>query len=168
MDKSNKPPVFDDHFKWYDSSLKSVSHSANMVYTYNHVIHGFSTRLSEKEAESLKKQPGVVSVIPQIRYELHTTRSPEFLGLSNMTLFSSGSDKLSDLVIGFLDTGVWPESQSYNDRGLDPIPRSWKGECEVGRNFNSSSCNRKLIGARFFYKGYEQETGPVDEKVESK
>ncbi|PON91074.1 Peptidase S8, subtilisin-related [Trema orientale] len=139
MDKSNKPAVFNDHLNWYHSSLNSVSDSANMLYTYNHVIHGFATGLSQKEAELLKKQPGVVSAIHQIRYELHTSRRPKFLGLSNMTPFLSGSDKLSDLVIGVLDTGVWPHSLSYQDEGISPIPRSWKGECEailLIRNWN--------------------------------
>lgn len=32
-----------------------------------------------------------------------------------------------------------PESKSYNDKGLGPVPRSWKGQCEEGKNFNSSS-----------------------------
>lgn len=168
MDKSNKPAAFDDHFNWYDSSLKSVSNSAGMVYTYNNVIHGFSTRLTEKEAQSLKQQPGVLSVLEEIRYELHTTRTPEFLGLGRSEMLFPASGKLSEVVIGVLDTGVWPESKSYNDEGLDPVPSTWKGECEVGRNFSPSSCNKKLIGARFFSAGYEQAFGPIDETVESK
>ncbi|PON91083.1 Peptidase S8, subtilisin-related [Trema orientale] len=169
MDKSSKPAAFDEHFNWYDSSLKSVSESANMFYTYNHATHGFATRLSEKEAELLKRRQGVLSVIPEMRYEPLTTRTHEFLGLENTAPFLPGSKILSDLVIGVLDTGVWPESPSYHDKGLGPIPRGWKGKCEVGHNFNSSSCNRKLIGARYFYKGYEHAMGhPIDEKSESK
>ncbi|PON54258.1 Peptidase S8, subtilisin-related, partial [Parasponia andersonii] len=130
MDKSSKPAAFDDHFNWYESSLKAVSESANMFYTYNHAIHGFATRLSEKEAELLKRRSGVLSIIPEVRYEAQTTRTPEFLGLENTAPFLPGSKILSDLVIGVLDTGVWPESPSYHDKGLGPIPRSWKGECE--------------------------------------
>lgn len=49
--------------------------------------------------------------------------------------------------------GVWPESESFNDQGMDPIPRRWKGMCQEGEQFNLTNCNRKLIGARWFVKG---------------
>ncbi|KAL5780132.1 hypothetical protein ACOSQ2_010869 [Xanthoceras sorbifolium] len=168
MDKSNMPASFDDHFQWYDSSLKSVSDDAAMLYTYNNVIHGFSTRLTVDEAESLEKQPGILAVLPEARYELHTTRTPAFLGLGKSVTQFPASEAVSEVIVGILDTGVWPEIKSFDDTGLGPVPRGWKGACEVGKTFSSSSCNKKLIGARFFAKGYEAAFGPVDETMESK
>ncbi|XP_020211184.1 subtilisin-like protease SBT1.7 [Cajanus cajan] len=168
MDKLNMPANFNDHLLWYDSSLNSVSDSAEMLYTYNHVAHGFSTRLTTQEAELLSKQLGVLSVTPEVRYDLHTTRSPEFLGLERTTTLSLPYGKQSEVVVGVLDTGVWPELKSFDDTGLGPVPSSWKGECERGKNFNPSNCNKKLVGARFFSKGYEAAFGPIDEKTESK
>ncbi|KAF2324297.1 hypothetical protein GH714_011782 [Hevea brasiliensis] len=168
MDKSNMPASFDDHLQWYDSSLKSVSESAGMLYTYNNVIHGFSTRLTPEEAESLEKQQGILSVLPEMVYELHTTRTPEFLGLGKSDAVLPEFELVSEVVVGVLDTGVWPELKSFDDKGLGPTPSTWKGECETGKNFNSSSCNRKLIGARFFSQGYEAAFGPIDETMESK
>uniref|UniRef100_A0A803MYV2 Uncharacterized protein n=2 Tax=Chenopodium quinoa TaxID=63459 RepID=A0A803MYV2_CHEQI len=172
MDKSHMPASFEHHHEWYYTSLKSAADSAEMLYTYNSVIHGFSTRLTEQQAKSLKSQPGTLSIVPETRYELHTTRTPEFLGLglglgeSDQLLPTSTSQ--SDVIIGLIDTGVWPELKSFDDMGLDPVPSSWKGECEEGKNFKSSDCNRKLIGARFFCKGYEAILGPIDESTESK
>lgn len=168
MDKSHMPSSFDDHFQWYDSSIKSVSKSADMLYTYNSLIHGFSTRLTAEEAKSLEGQPGILSVQEEVIYKLHTTHSPEFLGLGTTEALFPESNPGSDVIVGVLDTGVWPESKSLADTGLGPIPSGWKGECELGKNFNSSSCNRKLIGARFFSKGYEAAYGPIDETMESK
>lgn len=168
MDKSSMPLSFDDHLHWYDSLIESVSDSANMIYTYNDVIHGFSTRLTAKEAESLKGQPGILLVQEEMIYQLHTTRTPEFLGLDKSEAVYPESNAVSEVIVGVLDTGIWPESKSFDDTGLGPVPSSWKGECEVANSFNSSSCNRKLIGARSFSKGYEAAYGPIDETVESK
>ncbi|KAG6644334.1 subtilisin-like protease SBT1.7 [Carya illinoinensis] len=169
MDKTSMPASFNDHSQWYAASLKSVSDSAEMLYTYNNAIHGFSTALTVEEAESLEQQSGILSVQPEVRYELHTTRTPEFLGIENTEapLFPT-SNQESDVIVGVFDTGVWPELKSFDDTGMGPVPRGWKGGCEVATTFLSSSCNRKLIGARFFSKGYELAIGSIDPKTESK
>ena len=46
--------------------------------------------------------------------------------------------------------GIWPESPSFTDDGYGPIPQKWKGICQAGASFSSNSCNRKLIGARWY------------------
>lgn len=168
MAKSEMPASFDDHTSWYDSSLKSVSGYAQMIYTYNDVIHGFATRLTPQEARALEKRPGIVSVLPEVRYELHTTRTPSFLGLERSASLFPASESASDVVLGVLDTGFWPESKSYDDTGMGPIPASWKGVCQTGTKFTSANCNRKLIGARYFSDGYEATLGPIDVSKESK
>ncbi|KAL3576971.1 hypothetical protein D5086_022254 [Populus alba] len=57
-------------------------------------------------------------------------------------------------------SSVWPESESFDDEGMGPIPTRWKGYCETN---DGVKCNRKLIGARYFNKGYEAALGhPLD------
>nr|GMC93067.1 Subtilisin-like protease SBT3.3 [Ipomoea batatas] len=64
------------------------------------------------------------------------------------------------VIIGVLNTGIWPESVSFSDKGLGPIPSKWKGHCEAGKLFNpATACNKKVIGAKFFIKGVEAELG---------
>ncbi|CAK9183509.1 unnamed protein product, partial [Ilex paraguariensis] len=86
------------------------------------------------------------------KYSLHTTRSWEFVGLEEDTQNNLKKDDLllkakygKDVVIGILDSGVWPESKSFSDEGMEPIPESWKGICQTGQAFTLSNCN-KLIG----------------------
>ncbi|KAK6124274.1 hypothetical protein DH2020_042026 [Rehmannia glutinosa] len=62
--------------------------------------------------------------------------------------------------------GVWPESQSFSDKGMGPIPKSWKGICQSGDAFNSSHCNKKIIGARYYIKGYESYYGPLNKTLD--
>lgn len=38
--------------------------------------------------------------------------------------------------------GVWPESESFCDEGLGPVPKNFKGECITGENFTLANCNR--------------------------
>lgn len=169
-----KPSIFPSHTHWYESTLTSISSgdaapsAARVLHTYGTVFHGFSVRLSPFEAQRLTDLPHVVAVIPEQVRHLHTTRSPQFLGLksSDSAGLLKESDYGSDLVIGVIDTGIWPERDSFNDRDLGPIPSKWKGECVAADSFPSTSCNRKLIGARFFCGGYEATNGKMNETTE--
>jgi len=167
MAKSAMPPEYADHGEWYGASLRSVSAASKMLYAYDTVLHGFSARLTPAEAAGLARLEGVLAVNAEARYELHTTRTPEFLGIAGADLLPQ-SGTAADVVVGVLDTGVWPESPSYDDAGLGEVPSFWKGQCAAGAGFNASACNRKLVGARFFNKGYEAAMGPMDTDRESR
>ncbi|KAK9284179.1 hypothetical protein L1049_023347 [Liquidambar formosana] len=71
-----------------------------------------------------------------------------------------------DTIIGNLDTGVWPESKSFSDEEMGPIPSKWKGICQNDKD-TGFHCNRKLIGARYFKNGYAAVGGPVNSTYET-
>ncbi|CAL4947030.1 unnamed protein product [Urochloa decumbens] len=128
---------------------------ASMVYNYKHGFSGFAAMLTEDHAKQLADSPEVISVEPSRSCRATTTRSWDFLGLD----YQMPSDLLrkskhgEDIIIGIIDTGIWPESRSFNDQGYGPVPSRWKGECVVGQGWNHSTCNRKIIGARFYSNG---------------
>lgn len=142
--------------------------SASMLYSYKHRFSGFSAWLTETEAATLAAMDEVVSVFRSRGMEFRTTRSWDFLGL---TLASHDSEATplqlaygDDVIVAVLDSGVWPESYSFcEEPGTGPIPKSWKGKCVSGEKFDpKKACNRKLIGARYYFKGYEKDYGPLN------
>uniref|UniRef100_A0A7N0VM55 Peptidase S8/S53 domain-containing protein n=1 Tax=Kalanchoe fedtschenkoi TaxID=63787 RepID=A0A7N0VM55_KALFE len=87
----------------------------------------------------------VLSVFPSKKCQLHTTRSWDFMGFAENITRNPTLE--SDIIIGVLDSGIWPESKSFSDRGLGPVPKKWKGTCQGNQSF---TCNRKIIGARIY------------------
>ncbi|KAK9126420.1 hypothetical protein Scep_015266 [Stephania cephalantha] len=136
---------------------------AAMVLHYTKSFRGFSAMLTPEQALSLADSESVISVFESRTHSLHTTHSWDFLGVKSINQYNGLSMKaISDVIVGVVDSGVWPESASFNDKGLGPIPRRFKGKCVVGENFTLNNCNRKLISARFYYKGFEAENGPLE------
>ncbi|KAL2346228.1 hypothetical protein Fmac_000228 [Flemingia macrophylla] len=151
---SSNASLRNDHAQLLNSVLRRNKKA--LVRNYKHGFSGFAARLSKEEAESIAKKPGVVSVFPDPILKLHTTHSWDFLKYQTRAKINtkpnadSDSSPSSDIILGILDTGIWPESPSFSDEGMGPVPSRWKGTCMTSQDFNSSNCNRKLIGARFY------------------
>ncbi|XP_068344257.1 subtilisin-like protease SBT4.6 [Pyrus communis] len=123
----------------------SSSASNLLVRSYKRSFNGFAAKLTDRERERLAKMKEVVSVFPSTIYKLQTTRSWEFLGFNEKLKRNPTVE--SNVIVGVIDTGIWPESESFSDEGFGPAPKKWKGVCKGGKNF---TCNKKIIGARFY------------------
>ncbi|KAF1002388.1 subtilisin-like serine-protease S [Apium graveolens] len=135
------------------------------LYSYVHGFRGFAAKLTHDQASQMAKMPGVVSVFPNVKRKLHTTHSWDFMGLSSeetMEIPGFSTKNQVNVIIGFIDTGIWPESPSFSDVDMPPVPAGWKGECQSGEAFNVSTCNRKVIGARYYLSGYEAEEDSLE------
>lgn len=161
IDKSLMPKVFASHIYWYTSMIDSIGNvgqtsdhgfAPKILYTYDAAFHGFSALMSKDHLQALKKSPGFVSAHPDRSPTIDTTHTPDFLSLNTATGLWPASDYGKDVIIGVVDDGIWPENPSFKDDGMTPIPPRWKGSCQEGQEFNSSLCNLKLIGAKYFNK----------------
>lgn len=65
------------------------------------------------------------------------------------------------MVIGVLDTGIWPESASFAKKM--PAPANWHGTCQTGVAFVAEHCNGKIVGARYFADSWLAGGGSVPE-----
>ncbi|GMP37763.1 hypothetical protein CsSME_00009308 [Camellia sinensis var. sinensis] len=142
----------------------------SILYSYKHGFSGFAAVLTPHQAALTADFPGVVHVVPNRILSLQTTRSWDFLQVRPHVVngILSRSQSGVGCIIGVMDTGIWPESESFTDVGMGKVPDHWRGICQEGEEFNSSNCNRKIIGARWYVKGYEAEFGKLNtsDKVE--
>jgi subtilisin family serine protease len=120
--------------------------------------------LTADEANRLRNQKGVMAVIRDELRQLHTDTSGEFLGLTDAGgAYDTGYDG-EGVVVGIIDTGIWPEHPSFADDGsyVDPglnVP------CDIGDVTHNPEdvpfdCNDKLIGARDMRSLYNSLIGP--------
>ncbi|KAK1353472.1 Subtilisin-like protease [Heracleum sosnowskyi] len=126
------------------------------LYSYQHLINGFSVHISPEQAEALRHAPGVKSVHRDWKVRRLTTHTPQFLGLpTGVWPTGGGFDKAGeDIVIGFVDSGIFPRHPSFgshNTEPFGPLPK-YRGKCEVDPNTKMEFCNGKIIGAQHFAK----------------
>ncbi|CAO2194950.1 unnamed protein product [Urochloa humidicola] len=157
--------VIASHHDILSNVLGSMEDSlASMIHNYKHGFSGFAAMLTEDQAKQIAEFPEVISVNPSRRCRGTTTRSWDFLDLN----YQMPNDLLNtgrfgeDIIIGVVDSGIWPESKSFSDEGYGPVPARWKGVCQVGQAWGSNNCSRKIIGARFYSAGVSEEDLKVD------
>ena len=152
----------------HEKALAKVG-GAKKIYDYGITFNGFAAELTDGQAAGLEKVAGVVAVTEDTLLQPTTSTTPNFLGISKpgglWDMLGGVGKSGEDVIVGVVDTGIWPEHPSFSDRvGTGPndqegklayqqIP-GWHGKCVPGEGFNASNCNQKLIGAQFFYQGF--------------
>ena len=154
----------------HDASLTKVKAKNQKVYSYVYSFNGYAAELTAAQVAGVRAQSEVLEVWQNEEHFAETSTTPDFLGLTG----DGGPWDMGvvgeDIIIGIVDSGIWPESMSFDDRtGTNPrgkddklsyhqIP-GWNGKCTPGEEFNASMCNQKLIGAQYFNAGYGGNAG---------
>jgi subtilisin family serine protease len=160
------------------SALLAKIGSPKPTYSYRMAFAGFAADLTADEADTLKHSPQVARVWRDaLAQPQASTPTPDellggdngdgaaYLGLTTGLWPRLGGPNHAGegVIVGDIDTGITPEHPSFADRpgpnhayrgpAYDP-PEVWDGTCQGGEDFPTSSCNNKLIGARYYVDGF--------------
>ncbi|CAI5973461.1 unnamed protein product [Closterium sp. NIES-64] len=141
--------------------------ASQVLYNFRQTTNGFAAPLTPAQLRRLRRHPSVASVRRSRVFRKLTTSSATFLGLPSSVWPAVGgrSQAGAGMVIGIVDTGVWPEHASFSgavrgrgkeitlvvvrvmgwdQQGFKAVrPAGWAGKCQRTAEF--PSCNNELI-----------------------
>jgi subtilisin family serine protease len=138
--------------------------AARVTHRFDIVLGGIAMRVPEDQVAKVAQLPGVTAVYRDPRLRLHTDTSPRFIGATTVWGRLQGHERAGEgIIIGVLDTGVWPEHPSFADPDASgkpyPPPPTPAAQCAFAGGANpgpSFTCNHKLIGAYRFMATYDE------------
>lgn len=130
------------------------------------VLNAVSVVVPVGSVASIAAMPGVAAVYPDVVLHPQTDVSPGFIGADTVWGDLGGQESAGEgVIIGVLDTGIWPEHPSFSDpdpsaKAYDapPDPPTGTRACEFGSDVEGDAdfeCNNKLIGAERFMDTYD-------------
>lgn len=151
--------------------------TSSVVNSYTIALNGFSLLATQEQVAEIELQKGVLMVLEDEMRQPTTDSSPDFLGLSDPAgPYATGIDG-EGVVVGIIDTGIWPEHPSFADDGSygpppvslsnSPIPSCDFGNSAHNPNDISFTCNNKLIGARQMLATYRLLIGAAPDEYDS-
>jgi subtilisin family serine protease len=144
----------------FEAALLGAIPTAQITHRFQVSFHGVAAIMPEGLIDVVRRLPGVKAVYADPLQRLTTERSPAFIGADHIWQLLGGEENAGEgVVVGVLDTGIWPEHPSFSDP--DPsakpysAPTGWGGVCEAPDDSSAPiPCNHKLIGARKFLVTY--------------
>lgn len=112
-----------------DRVLARAGEGAELIYRYRYGLNGFAARMNVSQAHKLAALPEVLRVWEDEIRPLATNYSLEFLGLfsSDGGLRAEGLDG-EGIVIGVIDSGIYPEHPALDDSREAYMPRACRGD----------------------------------------
>jgi subtilisin family serine protease len=165
--------------KSHNNSLANAGVSTGAkVNEYTFGLNGYSAMLTEAEVKTIKMQPGVVLVLEDIMRYKQTDSAPHFLGLTDPGGAYLKGYTGEGVIVGVIDTGIWPEHPSFADDGsyappsIPPLDETDRSACDFGNTAHNQNdlpftCNNKLIGARQMLDTYRAVIGAEEFEYDS-
>jgi subtilisin family serine protease len=155
-----------------DSLKEAGVSTAAKIHDYTVALNGYSAILTEAQVEEIKAQKDVVLVLEDTMRYKETDSSPGFLGLTRKGGAYDMGYTGEGVVVGIIDTGIWPEHPSFADDGTYPTPKTGPLPCEFGNTAHNPddapfTCNNKLIGADQVLDTYRAVIGADPDEFDS-
>ena len=112
-----------------DEFLMQAAPDARKIYSYLYGFNGFAAEMTATQAHKLENMPQVLHVWEDEIRPLATNFSPGFLGLFDSDGGLRGPEGLDGdgIVIGFIDSGIYPEHPAMSDTKEADRPRLCRG-----------------------------------------
>ncbi len=142
------------------SDIQGAVSNETVRASYRVAYGGVAMQLPANEIDDLLAVDGVVAVQEDELAQPQTTVTPDFTGASAVWPSLGGSSKAGEgVIVGVLDTGIWPQHPSFADPGIGPPPRGPLPDgsyvCQFGNAGDAPfGCNDKLIGAHALTSTY--------------
>ncbi|MEL6890029.1 MAG: protease inhibitor I9 family protein, partial [Actinomycetota bacterium] len=141
---------------------------ADIGTAFTTAISGFEAELTDAEVTALERDPAVSFVVANEMRQLQTDSTGDFLGLNDPNgVYESGYTG-EGVVVGIIDSGIWPEHPSFADdgtfpelEGFDELPCMF-GDTDYNPDDAPFDCNNKLLGAYDFRDGYKAAVGSAE------
>ncbi|MFZ2502130.1 MAG: S8 family serine peptidase [Nocardioides sp.] len=134
--------------------------SARITNSFRTVYGGVAAVIPGNTVRDLLKVPGVVAVQPDTVNHVLTDSSTDFINApAAYRALRTRANAGAGMILGNLDSGVWPEHASFADNGNLPDYTGPAIPCEFGDNPVTEAddpfvCQNKLIGGRTFLDTY--------------
>ena len=123
------------------------------VYRWTTALNGFAVALTTQQATELASDSRVALVEENAVRRLAGTAGPATRLTPN-----GGEGGGAGVVVGVVDTGIWPESPLFADSTeLGRLPRGFRGTCSTGEDWGAGSCTNKLVAAQWFANGFGED-----------
>lgn len=129
-----------------------------VVYRLTAALNGFVARLSSDQVRQLRSTEGVALVERSTTQRTASVDSPRFLHVDRAWAAAGGPDDAGrGVVVGVVDTGIWPENPSFSALPGRGRPAALRDACEAGDQWEPSVCNSKVVAARYFVEAFGEE-----------
>ena len=169
-----------DRAQAYTNHLRSTHRSIAQEYGTKPVAdftvasNGFVADLTKSQAIGLAADSRVLLVEKSRNYKLDSINTADTLGMTGKhgawRMHGGEANAGSGVVVGDLDSGIWPESKSFRGATLTTKPQTkwdisqsgtatrmekadgtvFRGECQPGDGWDETTCNTKIISARYY------------------